>query len=249
MAWDDEDLVTGAVPLWFQISERLIAALEKGEFSIGDVLPSETQLIRRFGVSRTTARAALDHLETQGLVERRSGKGSTVLPPRVDQPLNLLSSFTEDMRARGLEPGYDEIDVRVVRCTAAVAAELDLTRGTRVVQVSRLLLASGEPMGVSESWLAPSVVPARPDAASNLPDSSLYAWLEEENGIRIGGGSEVIEAGVAGTELARRLHIEPGGPVLIARRTARDDRGKPVEHAYRCYRADRYRYRIELSRR
>ena len=78
MAWDDEDLQRGPIPLWFQIKERLREAIQRGEFAPGDALPPESALNRRFGISRTTARAALDSLEHDGLVSRRSGHGSIV---------------------------------------------------------------------------------------------------------------------------------------------------------------------------
>jgi GntR family transcriptional regulator len=248
MSWDSEDLVPGPVPLWFQISERLLTSLDKGEFTVGDALPSEAELGRRFAVSRTTARAALDSLAERGLIERKSGRGSIVLPPRVEQPLNLMSSFNEDMRARGLTPGYRDVRVDVADAPAEVAVELGVLDRTPLVRIRRLLLADDTPMGASESWLAASA--ADPD--DELPDkrsiASLYVWLERHRNLRVSAGHEVIEAGVAAADLAAQLGISPGDPVLVARRTARDHRSAPVEYAIRHYRADRYRYRIELSR-
>ncbi|KJF19297.1 GntR family transcriptional regulator [Rhodococcus sp. WS3] len=250
MAWDDEDLVVGAIPLWFQISERLVTALDKGEFTVGDALPSEAELNRRFEVSRTTARAALDHLETQGLIERRSGRGSIVLPPRVDQSLQRMSSFAEDMHARGWIPGYAEPNASIVRASGDVATVLNIDRSTRVVFFSRLLLANSEPIGVSESWLSPAAVPARKSEMTRVTEAtSLYTWLETERGFRVSSGTEVIEAGIAGEMLSERLRIDIGAPVLIARRIAFDADGVPIEYVCRHYRADRYRYRTELQRR
>src|SRR6266851_5454848 len=102
MKWNTQDLDAGPVPLWAQIADRLRTAVEAGVFCPGDKLPGEADLNRRFGVSRTTARAALDRLEQEGRIMRRSGRGSIVLPPRVERPLNLLSSFAEDMHNCGL---------------------------------------------------------------------------------------------------------------------------------------------------
>src|SRR3954470_6803894 len=126
MSWDDEDLTTGPVPLWFQIADRLRTAVDKGEFLPGDRLPPESALERRFGVSRTTARAAMEQLAHDGLITRKSGTGSIVQPRRVDQPLNLLASFAEDMRARGLVPGYRTLQVKRTAATADVASELGI---------------------------------------------------------------------------------------------------------------------------
>jgi GntR family transcriptional regulator len=249
MAWDDLDLDSGPVPLWFQIRERLRDAIEQGEFTPGDALPPESMLNRRFGISRTTARAALDSLENDGLVRRRSGHGSIVLEPRVDQPLNLLASFAEDMVARGRKPGYRTRSVIAARMPAEVAAAFELRRGTRAIAIDRLLLADDQPMAVTLAWLGPQVIPVqmRPDT-TELNTTSLYEWIEAATGRRIARGEEYIEAAVANTELADRLEIMPGEPVLVARRLSRTADGTPVEYVATTYRADRYRFRIELVR-
>jgi GntR family transcriptional regulator len=249
MAWDDLDLDSGPVPLWFQIRERLRDAIEQGEFAPGDALPPESMLNRRFGISRTTARAALDSLENDGLVRRRSGHGSIVLEPRVDQPLNLLASFAEDMVARGRKPGYRTRSVIAARMPAEVATAFELRRGTRAIAIDRLLLADDQPMAVTLAWLGPQVIPVqmRPDT-TELNTTSLYEWIEATTGRRIARGEEYIEAAVANTELADRLEIMPGEPVLVARRLSRTADGTPVEYVATTYRADRYRFRIELVR-
>src|SRR5260370_3695481 len=148
MSWDVNDLDQGPLPLWFQIADRLRSAIERGDFGPGDALPSETRLNERFGVSRTTARASLDRLEQEGLISRRSGKGSIVLSPRVEQPLNLLASFSEDMNRAGLKPSYATQSADYVRVTTVVAEALGVERSARVFRISRLLKADGLPIGV-----------------------------------------------------------------------------------------------------
>lgn len=249
MPWDEEDLQHGPVPLWFQISERLRDAIESGEFGPGDPLPSEAALNRRFGISRTTARAALDRLENDGLVSRRSGRGSIVLPPKVDQPVNLLASFSEDMKARGRVPGYRTISVRVAEMTTEVRGALGGDCGEPAVVVDRLLLADGEAIASSVSWLSPAVVPTGscPDAET-LDGTSLYQWIEETTRVRVAAGEQYIEGGVAVPPLDERLGIDAGDPVLTVRRLARSADGRAVEYVVMHYRADRYRFRIESVR-
>jgi len=249
MAWNDEDLERGPVPLWFQIKERLRDAIACGEFAPGDALPPESMLNRRFGISRTTARAALDSLENDGLVSRRSGHGSIVLEPRMDQPLNLLASFAEDMAARGRKPSYHTRSVLAARMPAEVAAAFGLARGARAIAIDRVLLADDQPLAVTESWLAPSIVPVRmrPDPAE-LDTCSLYEWIEVTTGRRIARGEQYIEAAVADQDLAERLCISVGDPVLIARRLAHTADGTPVEYVVATYCASRYRFRVELVR-
>jgi GntR family transcriptional regulator len=249
MRWDAEDLTTGPVPLWFQIAGRLREAIRARQFEPGDRLPSEAELNLRFGVSRTTARSALDHLEHEGLILRRSGKGSIVQPLRVDQPLKALTGFGDDMRARGLTPSYRTREVRRVSAVAEVARALGFDRGTPVLTIDRLLCADGSPIAVSQSWLPALLFKRRrPPGAQELDTGSLYAWLERNNGLRIVSGEEFIEAANAEIALARRLEIPTGSAVLVARRVSRTATGQAVEYVVLHYRADRYRFRVELGR-
>lgn len=249
MAWDDEDLVDGPVPKWHQIAERLRAALSEGEFLPGDALPSETLLTRAFGVSRTTARSALNELENGQLVSRRSGRGTIVLPPKVDQPLNLLASFSDDMRARGLTPGYRPVAVAALPAPAEVAGELEIGEGEQAVCVDRVLLADDEPIASSVSWLSPHIVdPSAGPSEETMRSSSLYAWIERTTNARISSGREYIEGGVADSHLAQRLAVAKGAPILVARRRSLSASAVPLEYVVITYRADRYRFRIELSR-
>lgn len=249
MAWDEGALTNGALPLWAQIADRLRGGIRDGEFAVGDDLPSESQLVARFEISRATARNALNQLATEGLVERRSGKGTRVLPSRVELPLNLLSSFSDDMTSRGLQPGYGQVHVSVEPADPQVADALGAEVGTPVVRVERQLLANGAALAYSTSWMSSDVVPTDAvDEVRTFATGSLYRWLEEKCGVRLTHGTELIESGVADEHLALRLGISPGDPVLNATRIARAEDGSPVEYAQRSYRADRYRYRVELVR-
>src|SRR5262245_11851967 len=107
--WNEPLPESSPLPLWFQIAERLRHAIAQGVFSPGAVLPSEAKLNETFGISRATSRAALDRLEQEGLISRKSGKGSIVLSPRVDQPVNEMFGFSDDMRRRGLRPSYQTL--------------------------------------------------------------------------------------------------------------------------------------------
>ena len=125
---------------------------------------------------------------------------------------------------------------------------MNARRGERIVAVDRVLCADGAPMAVSRSWLSPQTLGRRqPPSVAELNVGSLYAWLMRHCGVRIVGGEEFIEAAVADESTARRLEIGPGEATLVARRTMRCETGAVVEYSVMRYRADRYRYRIELG--
>jgi GntR family transcriptional regulator len=249
MSWKSTSLSAGPAPMWSQIADRLRTALERHEFAPGDKLPSEADLNQTFGVSRSTARAALDKLEAEGRITRRSGKGSIVLAERVDQPLNRLSSFAEDMRARGLEPGYVTRAIKIVAAPPEVAIYLNIETQTPLGMVDRLLLANNIVIGLSVSWLSPLIVsvdalPTRTD----MDAGSLYQWIEQRCGYRVAGGKEFIEALNADEQIAGSLDVPPRAAILLARRIARSQDGQPIEYATLYYRPDRYRFQIELAR-
>lgn len=246
MRWND-DLTPSPAPLWFQIAERLRTSIAAGEFKPGEALPSEAEINAAFKVSRTTARASLDRLRQEGLIRRQSGRGSIVLRPRVEQPVNQLASFSEDMRRRGLRASYATFSAGFQETSAVAASALALTPGTQAFRIHRLLLADDEPMGMSESWLAPPVLNGRAPTPDELDSGSLYAWLAQHCGTRIAGAQEYIEAAVADADMARRLDVLPGFPLLVARRRSRAEDGSPIEYAVMHYRADRYRFSIDLA--
>lgn len=247
MAWHDTSLLAGPVPLWFQISNLLRSSISSGEFKPGERLPSEADLNRVFSISRTTARAALDKLEQEGLISRVSGRGSTVLDRRIEQPVNLLAGFAEDMRRRGLAPSYKTISAKLASCSAEVQRALQAGPNP-VFRIVRRLSADGTPMALSSSWIAPGVLGDRkPPTKRELDAGSLYQWLESRCGVRIAGGYEFIEAQCLTSAMAKQLGTEPGLAALVASRLSCSVATMPIEYAVITYRADRYRFRFDLS--
>jgi GntR family transcriptional regulator len=249
MSWDTQGLQSGPMPLWAQIAGRLRDAIAAGDFAAGDLLPGEADLSRRFEISRTTARSALDCLENEGRIVRRAGKGSIVLSARVERPVNLLTSFAEDMRARGLKASYATRSVRMLAAPRDVAAALRIEAGSAVLTIDRLFLADDRPIAAAKTRLAPALFKnVRPPSVAELDAGSLYAWIENHAGVRIASGSETIDAAPASPSLARRLGLAPSAPVLVSKRISRDAGGQPIEYVVMNYRADRYRLHVELSR-
>lgn len=247
MAWHETSLVAGPVPLWFQISNLLRSSISSGEFKPGERLPSEAELNRVFAISRTTARAALDKLEQEGLISRASGRGSTVLDRRIVQPVNLLAGFAEDMRRRGLTPSYTTLTAKLAPCPAEVQRALQ-AGAAPAFQIVRRLSADGTPMALSTSWIAPAVLGDRtPPTRSELDAGSLYQWLESRCGVRVAGGHEFIEAQCLTPPMAKQLGVEPGVAALVATRLCCSAAAQPIEYAVITYRADRYRFRLDLS--
>jgi GntR family transcriptional regulator len=249
MSWDAGVLVSGPLPLWAQIASRLRADIENEVFQIGEEVPSETRLVSYFGVSRATARTALNQLAVEGLVERLPGKGTLVCKKKFAQPLNRLASFNEDIKAKGMVPGYRDVTVSIENLSSYLSDKLGVKTSQPALRIERLLLADKNIVAHSISWISPVINPSQALKLSKpLESSSLYAWLEKNYALRIAHGVEEIEAKIADPVLAEKLNVPPGSAILNTSRVAYASTDVVIEYSIRQYRADLYKYWIELVR-
>ena len=206
-------------------------------------LPSERHLAQRLGVARMTVRQAMDRLVRTGQIYRVQGSGSFRGRERFEQPL-VLTSFSEDMRARGLLPGAQTLFQGVVAAPAWVARRLALAPETPVVHLERLRTASDEPMAVERCFVDASRVDGLAD--SDLSGRSLDATLRERYGIVVQLAEQTVQATVCDPQEAKLLGVEEGAAALEFERTSSDAQGRLVEHVRSTYRGDRYRLRMTL---
>ncbi len=232
-----------AVPLYFQIQQHFTGLIAAGRLRPGDVLPPESSLAAQLGISKMTVRQAMKELEIAGLITRARGRGTFVAFPRLRHELRRLTSFTEDISARGMGPDAQMIFFGQVAASAAAAERLELRTGDRVLRIRRLRLADGKPVALHDSFLKG----VRVDREALEHRGSLYALLEEQ-GVRLAEADETIEAVPASRQEARWLKLSTGAPTLLVSRTVYRDTGEPVEFVRALYRADFYRYSVRLRR-
>ncbi len=155
---------SSAGTLYHQILSRLFDRIESGEIGVGEKLPSEADLERGYGVSRTTARRSLDALRRQGLVRREPGRRTFLVGPRLGSDLTRLYSFSEEIRRRGYEPGARLVLREEVRAGEELASRLEAWPGERVLRVRRLRLADERPIFVGDSYPPVGRFPALAEA-------------------------------------------------------------------------------------
>ncbi|MBA2529905.1 MAG: GntR family transcriptional regulator [Euzebyales bacterium] len=207
-------------------------------------LPSERELAQRLGVARMTVRQAMDRLVRTGQVYRVQGSGSFRAQERFEQPL-VLTSFSEDMRARGLQPGARTLMQGLGPAPTWVARRLGLAAGAEVVRLERLRTANGEPMALERCFVDAARAPGLAD--EDLSGRSLYATLRERYGIALGLAEQTVQATVCDASEAALLGVEEGAAGLEFERTSSDSQGRLVEHVRSTYRGDRYRLRMTLT--
>ena len=172
------------------------------QLQVGQAIPSERRLSSDLGISRLTVRAALDDLVRDGYLERRHGAGTFVSEPKIAQQLTL-TSFSEDMRRRGMVAGSRTIELRETHAGAAVGRALKVSPDARVVLIRRLRLADGEPMALETLHVPAALVPGL--TRERLENASFYEMLERDYGVVLSGSLEdlTLAIDVGATEKLR----------------------------------------------
>jgi GntR family transcriptional regulator len=229
-------------PKYRLLRDALVALIR--DLPPGSGVPTERELSERFRVSRGTVRQALDRLEAEQRIYRHQGKGTFVARQKIDQVLEL-TSHTDYVRARGMEPTSRLIGVVRTPAQADVAAMLALAEGDEILQIERVRLADEEPLAVEMVCLDAR----RFDGiAAVLGESqSLYELLRARYGVELAWAEETIEAVAAPEREAGLLGIASGAPVLLLCRQSFDPIGRPVELVRSVYRADRFRFHTRLE--
>ena len=160
-------------PLYLQLQRLIQKMVRAGKLEADEALPSERDLARQLGISRVTVRKALAGLVEKGVLVQRWGSGTFIAPSmHVEQALSRLSSFTDDMLARGLTPGAVIIERSSGQSSPKESMALGLSPGEPVSRLQRLRMADGVPMAIEHA-----VVPARFLPDPDVVESSLYAVL------------------------------------------------------------------------
>jgi GntR family transcriptional regulator len=225
-----------------QTRERVLGLIET--LGTGEAIPSERQLSTDLGVSRLTVRAALDDLVRDGYLIRRRGSGTFVSEPKIAQELTM-TSFTEDMKRRGMEPGSRTLSLSIVPAGAQLGRFLHVSPSEPVAVIKRLRLADRESMAIETLHVRESLVPGLTGA--DLEDGSFYELLRQRYGIVIAGGFQTIEPTVTNADESEALGVPLHSPAFLFERFSRDANEAVVEYVHSIYRGDRYRIVTDLS--
>lgn len=217
--------------------------IERGEWAAGSQIPNEDRLCDMLGISRITVRHALRNLEEGGLLRREHGRGTFVRSATVVAGVRGLTSFTDEMKTLALTPGTRLLEAHRIEADGEIAEALELSAGDPVVQLRRLRLGNGMPIGIQTTHLPEARVPGLFEDAQSV--QSLYGWLKEYCGITPVKAKEIYRVGSVAARDAEMIQLPAGTPAFEVERIAYDARG-PFEYALSTMRADRYEIRSTL---
>ena len=237
------------VPLYRRVVDALRQDIVSGHHAVGDRLPTEDALCRRFGVSRHTVREALRALREEGLVASRQGAGTTVVR-RAARPLYTYSvSSIEELLQYATEARYEVDKSGIVVADQALADRLGCAAGERWLRVEGFRYTANAPDPIC--W---TEVFVRADYAGiglmiGRRSGTIYSWIEEMYDVRVGSVEQTLSTEPMPAAIAATLRAEPGSMAIAIRRVYRLTDAQLVEVAFNLHPADRFSYSVTLQRR
>lgn len=245
--WEKDLVISRAssTPAYLQLTQLLERFVMEGRIAPGAALPSERTLAERLGLSRMTVRRALEGLVEAGLVERRQGSGTFVRRQALEQHVEGLASFKQEVALMGSVAGATLLNIEQFRAGEVVARSLELEPGTTILRVLRLRTVNGEPFEVQDAYLPPRFLPL--SIVQLTQTGSLYESLDTQFGARPLRAVQSVGARMATTSEAKYLKLTRDVPVVSKQRITYGMDERPMEFVRCAARSDQYRLLFELS--
>lgn len=231
-------------PIYHQLEEEIKGAIQNLELVPGEVIPSEKEYTEKYGISRMTVRQAISNLVNGGYLYRQRGKGTFVAQQKLERPMLGLTSFSKDMISRGLEPSTRVISFTEIKANNDLAAKLQVEAGAPIFELKRVRLADRLPMAYERLFISKDLAL---DLTEEIAVTSIHDYVDKTFGLKI-QHDQVIEAAIAQKKEAEMLEVVEGAPVLLIERRSTLDSNQPLGLVRSVYRADRYKFKINLER-
>lgn len=226
-------------PLYQQLKEDLLHAIQDGVYKRGQKIPTELELSKTYDVSRITVRKALAELTEDGYLERRRGKGTFVTSVKLQRSIMRFMSFTETCEAQGLKPGSRVIKCAIEEPEDEMREQLGLEPGERIILLERLLFADSVPvtLDINHFSMKYSFL-----LAEDLQDKSLFTLLRNKYGVSFHSGGSVLEIVFASYAQATYLSIPQKYPLLLISGTTIDQEGAPASLCKQYIVGDKFKF-------
>ena len=235
-----------ARPIYLQIKDQLLAAIDQGQFQPGQKIPSARYLSEQIGVSRLTVLQALRELTRLRRLFTVTGKGTFVgRVEKLEPDIRTVWGFTDTFHNQGYKTGSQLIHFDVIFADSATAMSLAVPEKTTLYRIMRKRLLNDQPVGIESTHLVQAEFPGL--ESFNWNKESLYTVMREHYGKEPVCGVNYVEAAAADETIARLLSIPKNTPVLATERITCLSDLHPIEFVRAVYRADRMRLKVEMS--
>lgn len=230
-------------PLHAQFEKRIRAKITAGDWKPGDKIPSERDLMQLAGISRATVRRTIGELVHQRLLHRIHGRGTFVSNPTYEQPLEVVYSFSEQLRQLGFTLEDQVLKCEVIEAAPDLAEKLQIAPHTQVIHLRRLRLLQGIPMMVGIAYLPYALCPG---LLNETFETSLYRLLSDKYRLPVVSATDQLEAVAASAELAQHLKVLPGSPLMYVERIALTTGNAVLHVGYNYIRGDMCRFKSRM---
>jgi len=234
------------VPLYYQLKQLLLNEINTGNLKEHDCLPTEIELSSCFSISRPTVRQAIYELVNEGYLSRQKGKGTFVTKPKFNQEIvHVIEDFNEGMLRKGIQPKTTVLGLQVIGTDDELIQALEIESGAKVIELSRLRYANGEPIVLVTTYIPYALCPEILNV--DLKENSMYKTFEKYN-LYIKKVRRVFEAQKATKADALLLGIKEDDPLMYFETKASLENGSIIEYSKCRYRGDRNTFIVELTK-
>lgn len=250
MAKPKPSFVSARIPLYYQLENVLREKIISGAFEAGERMPTESELIDEYGVSRITVRQALQSLTDEGLIERHQGRGTYIAARKTKKrkftgTIHLTGSLDE-LIEMGMDTPVKVLEMNRVEADAHEAELLQIKTGDAIYRLKRLRMNEGKPYSLIVNYLPDEIGSSL--TMAELSSGALLHTMETKLGLRLDNAIQEIRAELADSYIAKLLNVRVGTALLSIERTVYTDEARPVEYVHTLYRSDLYGYSVRLVR-
>lgn len=228
------------VPKYYKIYEELLNDIRSGKYQEKDLFPSDTELVKKYNVSRGTVREAVKLLFQQGYLIREQGKGTYVTYRKIHQDPDRLIGFTELMQQHNIKPSAKIIEKEITLPNTNIRHLMRLENEQKAVRLVRLRLGDDQPLIIERSYFNYDLF--EPIYGMDLEENSIFELLHKFTETRLGDAHQKIEAVSAGLEEHQLLDVALRTPLLLIKRLIKTTDGLIFQFSEDVYRSDRINF-------
>ncbi|GAF41050.1 Transcriptional regulator [Agrilactobacillus composti DSM 18527 = JCM 14202] len=229
-------------PIYIEIHNQIRLDIEAGKWRVGQRIPAERDLAKKFGVSRMTLRQAIQTLVDEGILERHVGSGTYVASAKIQEKMSGITSFTDIMQAQGKVPSSKTVSYHLASPTLSEVERLELPQGNQVLRMERIRYADGLPISFETAAVPADLVEG---FSKEEITASLYHALETKGNYQLGGAHQTVTATLASERIADFLKIKRNDAILKLRQVSFLKSGRPFEYVRTQYVGSRFEFYLE----